>query len=98
MRVHGPANFLYSDGEFLYAHGHRRTQSGGHIAPPGLWVLQRRCAVDRDALPQAGISLESGAGPQSLVLIASVPLTGEGWRPLAEGELLVAGAGDIVSG
>jgi hypothetical protein len=25
MRVHGPANFLYSDGEFLYAHGHRRT-------------------------------------------------------------------------
>jgi predicted glutamine amidotransferase len=93
MRPLGPANFLYSDGEFLFAHGHRRTQSDGRIAPPGLWYLHRQCAVDRDALPQAGISLHTATGPQEVALVASVPLTEEAWRPLAEGEVLVLAAG-----
>ena len=31
------------------------------------------------------------------MLLASVPLTPEGWVPLAEGELLVAQAGRIVA-
>lgn len=92
MRPLGPANFLYCDGEYLFAHGHRRTQADGRIAPPGLWVLQRECAVDRDALPQAGVSLESAGGPQRIVLLASVPLSDEPWRALAEGELLVCSA------
>lgn len=46
LRAMGPANFLYSDGELLFGHGHRRTQSDGTIAPPGLWVLHRECAID----------------------------------------------------
>ena len=93
MRALGPANFLYADGEFLFAHGHRRTQADGRIAPPGLWLLHRRCAADRDQLPQAGLTLDAAPGPQDVTLLASVPLTDEGWRALDEGELLVVGAG-----
>lgn len=45
MRALGPANFLYADSDVLFAHGHRRIQAGGEIAPPGLWHLQRRGAA-----------------------------------------------------
>lgn len=32
----GPANFLYADGEALFAHGNKRTQEKtGKIEPPG---------------------------------------------------------------
>lgn len=96
MRSLGPANFLYSDGEFVFAHGHRRTQSSGAIAPPGLWCLQRDCAVDADALAPAGVSIEPAGAAQELVLLASVPLSGEAWRPLAEGEIVVVANGQVV--
>ncbi|HEY0887549.1 MAG TPA: class II glutamine amidotransferase, partial [Ramlibacter sp.] len=40
LRRLGPANFLYSDGDALFAHGHRRIQPAlGRIEPPGLWTL-----------------------------------------------------------
>ncbi len=96
LRAIGPANFLYSDSELLFAHGHRRTQIDGRIAPPGLTMLRRSCAVDRDALPDAGVTLEARAGPQDLILFASVPLSDEAWRPLEEGEIVVAKAGELV--
>ncbi|MGO8737653.1 class II glutamine amidotransferase [Rhodoblastus sp.] len=83
MRALGPANFLYCDGDALFAHGHRRTRSDGAVAPPGLWRLERRCEPDRDAAESA-----EGAR-QHIVLFASVPLSGEDWSPLAEGETIV---------
>jgi predicted glutamine amidotransferase len=86
LRALGPANFLYTDGELLIAHGHRRTQADGGIAPPGLTMLSRSCAVDRDTLGDAGVALQGG---QRVTLFASVPLTDEPWRPLAEGEIVV---------
>lgn len=57
LRKLGPANFLYADGELLFAHGHRRTQSDGTIAPPGLTMLSRTCAADPDAVSTAGVRL-----------------------------------------
>ena len=39
MRELGPANFLYADGDLLFAHGHRRIQADGKIAPPGSGVF-----------------------------------------------------------
>ena len=42
LRKLGPANFLYSDGELVFGHGHRRTQADGRIAPPGLTLLTPR--------------------------------------------------------
>lgn len=96
MRRLGPANFLYSDGEFVFAHGHRRIQADGTIAPPGLWRLERACELDRDALVAAGISVEPPAAGQQLTLVASVPLSDEDWRPLAEGEVVVVGKGQVL--
>jgi glutamine amidotransferase len=44
LRKLGPANFLYADGEILFAHGHRRIQPAtGEIVPPGLFFLPCRC-------------------------------------------------------
>jgi predicted glutamine amidotransferase len=94
LRELGPANFLYSDGELLFAHGHRRMQADGRIAPPGLTVLTRRSAAERDALPAAGVRLQTELGPQDLTLFASVPLTDEDWRPLREGEIVVVRDGE----
>lgn len=82
LRALGPANFIYADGDALFIHGHRRTHvRGAPAAPPGLHLLQRQCAPG-----------------QQVILAASVPLTVEpGWRPLEEGELLVARHGSIVA-
>jgi predicted glutamine amidotransferase len=96
LRPLGPANFLYSDGEVVFGHGHRRTQVDGTIAPPGLWCLQRACAVDTEALAPAGVTIEPAAGPQEITLLASVPVTDEQWRPLAEGEIVVVADGQVV--
>jgi predicted glutamine amidotransferase len=96
LRELGPANFLYADGDALFAHGHRRIQADGTITPPGLWLLHRECAVDIDGLPQSGVTIEAGGEGQVITLLASVPLTGEGWRPLAEGEVIVVKSGQVV--
>ena len=86
LRALGPANFLYTDGDLLIAHGHRRTRADGRVAPPGLTMLTRACPLDRDTLGEAGVALQGG---QQVTLFASVPLTDEPWRPLAEGEIVV---------
>jgi len=45
LRELGPANFLYADGDALFAHGHRRIQPAtGAIMPPGLFLMSRQCA------------------------------------------------------
>jgi glutamine amidotransferase len=38
-----------------------------------------------------------GAGLQTVMLIASVPLSEEAWRPLAEGELIAVRGGERVA-
>jgi glutamine amidotransferase len=91
----GPANFLYSDGDALLAHGHRRRQRDGTIAPPGLWLLSRQCGLDTDALSQAGIVID--ADPQDVILFASVPLTDEPWRPLNEGQVVAVRDGRLLT-
>ena len=105
LRELGPANFLYADGDALFAHGHRRIQADGTIAPPGLWLLCRECTVDRDGLPhsgaalggiEAGVTIEGSGEGQAITLLASVPLTSEGWRPLAEVEVIVIKDGRVV--
>lgn len=98
IRPLGPANFLYSDGDALFIHGHKRFHGGGAGArPPGLHVLCRRCAAQGEAVDTEGLSLALDA-KQTVILAASVPLTEElGWRALAEGELVIAQRGRIVA-
>lgn len=95
MRHRGPANFLYTDGTHLFAHGNERTQSDGKRRPPGLHVLCRTCSVDTEALKADDITI--GGESQRVLLFASVPLSDEPWRPLKEGEIVIAEAGAIVS-
>jgi glutamine amidotransferase len=97
LRILGPANFLYADGDALFAHGHRRLhRASARTEPPGLWVLQRYCAP-ADPAPdrEAGISISQG--DRAALLIASVPLTDEDWRPLSEGELMVVRDGEVLA-
>jgi glutamine amidotransferase len=97
LRRLGPANLLYSDGEALFVHAHRRTQPDGEIRSPGLHLLCRSCAAGEGSLEAAGVSIATGPQQrQEVVLIASVPLTEEGWQPLAEGEVLACERGKVL--
>lgn len=95
LRALGPANFLYCDGDALFAHADRRHQSDGSISPPGLWRLNRHCAAGGD-LRSEGLHIETHRAGQEVLLVASVPLSGEGWVPLQRGEVLVAQGGELV--
>ncbi len=97
VRALGPANFLYGDGDALFAHGHERTQADGTIAPPGLHVLVRRCERAGGSFDAAGLAIRTQRAEQRVVLFASVPLTAEpAWRALVPGEILVARDGELV--
>ena len=68
----GPSNFLYSDGEYLYAFSHwrpRADQSPPRL--PGLYLLSLTCQDDMEA---EGLRVRSQQ-PQRIVMVASVPLT-----------------------
>lgn len=93
LRAFGPANFVYSDGDALFLHAHKRRHAGGAVKPPGLYVLRRRCPGKVGSPASNALAVE-----QELVIAASVPLTTEaGWQALDEGELLVAQHGRLVA-
>lgn len=95
IRKSGPANFLYCDGEVLFAHGHRRTQTDGEIKPPGLHLLHRECPIERPLSETAGVSITSAN--QDIVLVASVPLTAEAWKPFGDGQVIALLRGQVVA-
>ncbi len=96
LRKLGPANFLYSDGELLFAYGHRRKHADtGKIEAPGLVFVQRRCQHDTIGSPASGLSIRGDN--QQVAIFASVPLTNEVWVPLEEGELVAACGGQLVA-
>ena len=95
LRELGPANFIYADGDALFAHGHRRIQPvTGHVTPPGLFLLSRRCADADQSVHATGVTVAPGF--QEVLLIVSVPLTDGNWRPFAEGELVAVSAGQVL--
>lgn len=97
IRAFGPANFLYADGDALFAHGHRRRQaSTGKVQAPGLWMTTRSCAArgaatDGAAGDGAGVSVHHP--DQAMVMVASVPLTDDVWQPFDDGEIRVVRKG-----
>jgi glutamine amidotransferase len=90
LRRLGQANFLYGDGDLLFAHGHkRRYEENGHFSEPrapGLAMLQRRSAGHPDGLSCDGLTVSVPA--QEMTLFASVPLSDEGWTALPEGAVI----------
>lgn len=95
LRERGTANFLYSDSDALFVHADQRTQPGSDRVLPGLYVLARSCQEPVPDLSGAGVVLETAR--QALTLVASVPLTGEDWQPLARGEVLAIRGGGILA-
>jgi predicted glutamine amidotransferase len=94
LRDLGPANFLYCDGDALFAHADRRHHVDGTIRAPGLWWLHRHCPAGGE-LATDGLHIDARRAGQEVVLVASVPLTGEAWVPLSRGEVLVAACGRL---
>ena len=94
LRELGPANFIYSDGDAVFAHGHRRRSASGEILPPGLYVLCRSCTRS-PGMPLTGVAIGSEED-QEVALLASVPLSRERWEPLSEGEIVVLRGGRVV--
>ena len=91
----GPANFLYSDGDALFAHGDRRKQAKtAKVEAPGLVFLQRWCQRSAKGLVANGVSVESA--DQTVTLVASVALTADPWQAFAEGEVIAFSKGRVL--
>ena len=94
LRALGPANFIYADGDALFAHGHKRMHDGAGIRPPGLHLLCRSCGTGAAGVEGSGLRIAPAQDHGAQLLVASVPLTLDaGWRALGEGELIVARKG-----
>ena len=64
--------------------------------PPGLWLRQRHCPPAEPA-PDLSGGVSIAQAEQTVVWIASVPLTDDAWRPLAEGEVLAVRDGEMLA-
>lgn len=91
----GPSSFVYSDGDALFIHADQRYQSAtGVIAPPALHMFE--CSSNE------ALGLVCEAEPpfrtddQQVILVATVPLSGHAWQPLARGQVLALRDGAIV--
>lgn len=90
----GPANFIYADGDTLFAHADKRLNlATGEIKPPGLFQLSRHCSNSHQVLNAEGVTVASGF--QEVVLVASTSLSSENWQPLSEGEIIAVSSGKI---
>ena len=94
MKDKGIFNFLYCDGEYLFVHSHKRTQSDGEVKPPGLFVLTRQgCHESHRNIP--GVKLQCNHDFPDMALVASMPLTDENWEPLPTQTLTVLHQGRV---
>jgi len=97
LRELGAANFLYSDGDTLIAHAHKRAweEEGGFSdpRPPGLSTL----ALTGSDLSARGLHVDSAGMDVAITAVASVPLTGDDWEPLPEGTILALHQGREVA-
>jgi glutamine amidotransferase len=91
----GSANFLYSDGDALFVHGHLRTQSDGSVRAPGLHYISVSCDYGFGRSELASVKLESDQ-VQKVTLVSTTPLNEGDWTPMLEGELLILKGGEIV--
>jgi glutamine amidotransferase len=97
MRALGPANFLYSDGDCLFAHADRRHQADGSVREPGLhlWL--------RDASPSHQHEVEglqvhaSHPHAHRMGMFASVPLGQGDWQALPRGTVIGLRQGERVA-
>jgi glutamine amidotransferase len=96
--VLGPMNFVYSDGDALFAHGDRRRNPGEiELREPGLFALWRSFVTEAGPFVSEGIELECRGEDDRAVLVASVPLTREAWIPLPRRAVVAFAAGQLAA-
>lgn len=99
MKKLGSSNFLYFDGEVLFAHAHRRLyEEGGEMVgpkPPGLHIKKCWACADQKEVTCPGLKVKLGC-PETVIL-ASVPLDDRGWEKLDEGAILAIRDGEILN-
>ena len=95
LRPLGAFNFIYTDGDALFVHAHRRKHDDGETRPPGLHLLVRSCDEQAVDLSQSGIMMAPIA--QQLTLVASVPLTDEPWEAIPEGSVIALKNGVVLA-
>ncbi len=97
MRKYGDANFLYTEGETLFVHAHkRRYEENGVIGEPrapGLNLMELDAHSPQWRVRGAHVAKEG----KSHVLVASVPLDDGPWQALAAGTTLLIRDGQVVS-
>ena len=83
----GSANFLYSDSNALFVHGHRRIyeENGEFSEPRAPGLSMRDCLACQTGPEYVRDGLKVGLTDQHSILFASVPLDEQGWTPLPEG-------------
>jgi glutamine amidotransferase len=86
LRPLGSFNVVYSDGDALFIHSHRRKRDDGEECAPGLYLLVRSPEQEAVDLSESGIMVAPFA--QQMALVASVPLTDEDWQPIPEGKVI----------
>ena len=92
----GPANFLYSDGDTLFVHAHKRhwDEGGGRFSearPPGLSYASRNDLVVK------GLHATPAEDDCDAIFVASVPLTESGWTGLPESSLSALCRGRLIA-
>jgi len=91
----GPANFLYSDGDVLFVHGHKRKQPDGTTRAPGLHYISIACNYGFGQSELASVEFSSSQ-VQQVTLVSTTPLKDRGWLPMSEGQLFVVKDGSII--
>lgn len=99
MKKLGTCNFLYFDGDCLFAHAHKRIyEEDGPAAearPPGLHLKHGLTFGDEKKLSCPGLDVE--LEHQQTIFLASVPLDDHGWEALAEGTVLTIRGGEVLN-
>ena len=98
MRMLGSSNFLYYDGEVLFAHSDKRIyeEAGELVGPksPGLHIKRCSTCTLQKEVTCPGLKVE--LADHQTVLLASVPLDDRGWEELEEGTVLALKDGEVL--
>ena len=94
LRGIGTANFLYFDGDVLFAHAHKRAyDDGGVLSEPRAPGL---CMASRSEIVVSGLHVTGADQKSEGIMLASVPLTEDGWTPLDEGTVIALRGGQVI--
>ena len=98
MKMLGPSNFLYYDGEVLFIHADKRIyeEAGELLGPkaPGLHIKRCWTCTLQEEVTCPGLKV--GLPDHQTVLLASVPLDDQGWEALPEGAILALKHGEVL--